>query len=73
MIATLYGGLPASTPAVVKAAIAGARGRSAKPLSNDKRIDTYERQNGHSRGPLTPRQERRVTKKVRRDAKTGAQ
>lgn len=54
------------------AQLAGARGRSAEPMSNDKRIDAYERQNGHARGPLTPRQERRVTKKVRRQAKAGA-
>lgn len=60
-------------PNAVKAAIAGARGRHAQPLTLLARTANYDRQNGHPEGTrrLTPKQTRRAlhkdNKAIRRD------
>jgi hypothetical protein len=53
------------TPAQVKAAEAGAKGKSAAPMSMERRLANYKRQN-HSHW-CTPRQERQLRRMLDRE------
>lgn len=53
------------------ARVAGGMGESAEPMSNARRCETYSAQRGdvgHQEERYTPRQQRRIRKRIRRNA-----